>query len=219
MSTPTAPTRRPYRGSCHCGQTRYVVFLTLPHVPQPAEAPIPGPDPKQVFARCNCTICQKIGTFHIRVPFAPDDFLVLSPADPLGGDLGNYQRRPPPTGLRFLFCKDCGTRCFTFLGEGERVEVDLSALGVVVRELDGDGDGGEKKKKTMVWRPKREGWKEGKANGCYLSVNGQSVEAGQEGFDLVQFVERDWVLYWDYLELHGEAKPGRYGVPHEFGAY
>jgi len=207
-TTTTTPTRRPFRGSCHCGLTSYILFLTLPHTPAPESAPVPGPSPFQAFARCNCTICHKIGTLHIRVPFAPDDFLLLSPLDPLV-ELGSYKRRAD--GFNFLFCRGCGVRCFTFMGEGERVRVDLGELGVQGEE----GKGGM----TEVWRPRREGWKEGRANGCYLSVNGQTVEAGQEGFDIGEFVDRDWVLYYDYRELQGEARPQRYGTPHEFGAY
>lgn len=207
MSTTTSPTRRPFRGSCHCGFTSYIVFLTLPHSPAPESAPVPGPEPFQTFARCNCTICHKIGTLHVRVPFAPDDFLLLSPLDPLS-ELGTYKRRPD--GFNFLFCKNCGTRCLTFMGEGENVEVDLGELGI---------EGEEKGKVTKVWRPKKEGWKEGRANGCYLSVNGHSIEAGQEGFDIGVFVDNDWVLYYDYRELHREARPQKYGTPHEFGAY
>lgn len=45
------------------------------------------------------------------------------------------------------------------------------------------------------------------------------MEAGQEGFDLALFADNDWVLYYDYRELHGEAKPQRYGKPHEYGSY
>jgi len=148
-----------------------------------------------------------MGFFHMRVPFAPDDFLLLSPLNPLEA-LGNYQRGKKE--LSFLFCKNCGMRCMTFMGQSEVVEVDLGALGV---------GGQEEGKITEVWRPRREGWKEGKVNGCYLSVNGQSVEAGQEGFDLGQFVDNGWVLYCDYLELNGPAKPQRYGKPHEYGTY
>jgi hypothetical protein len=206
------PTRRPFKGSCHCGVTRYIIFLTLPHTPPPEDAPFPGPSPAQAFYRCNCTICQKMGFFHMRVPFAPDDFLLLSPLDPFAV-LGNYQRLQKQ--LNFLFCKTCGTRCMTFMGEGEVIDVDLTELGVE------PGFGlKDEQTKTKVWRPKRDGWKEGKVNGCYLSVNGQSVEAGQEGFDLIEFVDKKWVLYYDYLELDGtEAKPQRYGKPHEYGTY
>lgn len=202
------PTRRPFKGSCHCGATRFIIFLTVPHTPPPEDAPFPGPTPAQAFYRCNCTICQKMGFFHMRVPFAPDDFLLLSPLDPYA-ELGNYQRLQKQ--LNFLFCKTCGLRCITYMGEGEVLEVDLAALGV-----DSEAGAGEK---TKVWRPKKEGWKEGKVNGCYLSVNGQAVEAGQEGFDLTLFVDQKAVLYYDYLELSGETKAQRYGKPHEYGTY
>ena len=88
-------------------------------------APVPRPEPFQTFASCNCTICHKIGTLHVRVPFALDDFLLVSPLDPLS-ELGAYKRKPD--GFNFLFCKNCGTRCFTFIGKGENVEVDLGEL-------------------------------------------------------------------------------------------
>jgi hypothetical protein len=103
----------------------------------------------------------------------------------------------------------------TFMGKGEVIEVDPADLGLVQ-----DEGQEEAQAKMKVWRPKKEGWKEGRVNGCYLSVNGQSIEAGQEGFDLTEFVDNKWVLYYDYLELGGgEAKARRYGKPHEYGAY
>lgn len=204
MSTPT---RKPYHGSCHCGATRYLIFLTLPHTAPPAAAKFPpaaGTPVPQMLYRCNCTICQKTGFFHVRVPFAPDDFFVLSPGDPLV-EQGDYQRGAKK--LHFLFCKGCGVRTFTFMGEGERVVVDLGALGV-------EGEGVRE-----VWRPKREGWVEGRANGTYLSVNGQTVEAGQ-GVDLGRWVDERGVLYYDYLELGGvDAKAARYEGPHEYGCW
>lgn len=199
---PTTRTRRPYKGSCHCGATRFVVFLTLPHVPSAAKG-------VQSIYRCNCTVCHKAGFFHMRVDSSPDDFLVLSPRDPVT-ELGDYQCGEKS--LHFLFCKTCAVRCFIFMGEGEQVEVDLGELGV---------EGYEKGVKTAVWRPKKEGWKEGKAqHGCYLSVNGYTVDANQEGFELGDITDSKVVGYIDYLKS-GEEGMGhpRLSRPHQGGAY
>ncbi|UQC73850.1 uncharacterized protein CLUP02_00497 [Colletotrichum lupini] len=139
----------------------------------------------------------------MRLASAPDDFLLLKPLDPYN-DLGDYTVYEKD--LHFLFCKDCGMRCFTFMGKGEVVDVDLTVLGVGA----GTDSGSEEKKArskggpaatatageksmTKVWRPKKEGWVEGKKFGSYLSVNGYSVDAGQEGFDLREITEKNRV--------------------------
>lgn len=115
--TDTTPTRRPYTGSCHCGAVKYIVYLTLPHTP-PAPTDLYDSDGRrrQVFYRCNCTTCQKAGVLHMRLPSPPDDFLLLSPLDPLR-ELADYQCFEKR--LHWLFCRTCGVRCFTFDGEGE----------------------------------------------------------------------------------------------------
>ncbi|KAF6801065.1 hypothetical protein CSOJ01_12016 [Colletotrichum sojae] len=202
------PTRRPYRGSCHCGETQYIVFLTLPHtVPPPRPLGSErAPRSQQDFYRCNCTTCHKAGFFHLRLQSSPDDFLLLRPLDPYK-ELGDYTVHSGD--LHFLFCKTCGMRCLILMGEGEVEEVDLGALGV-------DSEPG---KKTRAWRPRKEGWVEGKKFGSYLSVNGYSIDAGQ-GFDLREVTERKWVAYLDWLELHAEGSQGtRYDRPWEGGAY
>lgn len=92
-------------------------------------------------------------------------------------------------------------RCFSFTGEGERREVEIE-------EKDG------KKEKKMVWTPKREGWVE-KETG-YLTVNAVTLEPGQEGLDLRQWTEKNWIAYLDTKDKVGEA---RLGKPHEGGMY
>ncbi|TQN66769.1 hypothetical protein CSHISOI_08682 [Colletotrichum shisoi] len=226
------PTRRPYKGSCHCGETQYIVFLTFPHtLPPPRPAKEKEPRAHQEFYRCNCTTCQKAGFFHMRLASSPDDFLLLKPLDPYK-DLGDYTVYQKD--LHFLFCKGCGMRCLILMGQGEVEEVDLEAMGVEsgggdaatdgardeARDGARDGAQGGEGRPTKVWRPKRDSWKEGKKFGSYLSVNGYSVDAGQEGFDLREITENKWVGYLDWLELHSEGSQGiRYDRPWEGGAY
>ena len=87
-------------------------------------------------------------------------------------------------------------RCFAFTGQGEVVE----------REIEG--------KKVRVWASKEEGWEEGK--GCYLSINAQTLEAGQEGADLREWHDKGWIHYLDCLD---EKEDDRWGVPHRGGCY
>ncbi|KAI9150350.1 hypothetical protein HJFPF1_10114 [Paramyrothecium foliicola] len=200
-------TRRPLKGSCHCGAIRYLVFLTLPHqAPQSMDKWKSG----QSIYRCNCSVCHKIGFYHVRVNFSPDDFLLLSPLDPLQ-QLGDYMCGDY---LHFLYCKTCATRCFIFMGQGEIVDVDMVGIG-------GGGSGTQLCPATTVkaWRPKKEGWVEGKVNhGCYLSINGFTIDPGQEGFDLRELTEEKRVVYIDYL--HGEDRGlPRFDRPHDGGAY
>ncbi|KAH7362659.1 hypothetical protein B0T11DRAFT_339411 [Plectosphaerella cucumerina] len=212
----TTSIRRPYTGSCHCGSTRYILHLNLPHtrirIPTKEENPDNRPPTDvQLFYRCNCTVCQKAGILHILTVSPPDDFLLLAPLDP-EAELGDYRARDG--GVHWYFCKTCGMRCFAFIGPSEVVDVDVGAAGESLRDVlskkAGAGAGPIK-----AWRPKKEGWQ------GYLSINAGSLDAGQEGLDLREWKEKDWVMYLDLLEARG---PGtmelpRYGIPHEDGMY
>jgi hypothetical protein len=105
----------------------------------------------------------------------------------------------------YYFCKTCGVRCFSFRGKGEVAEV----------HTEGWGSQESKDEKTVqVWRPKKEGWKEGE--GSYLSLNALTFEPGQEGFDLREWREKNWIWYLDKLHKKGDA---RLGEPHEGGCF
>jgi hypothetical protein len=131
--------------------------------------------------------------FHLRVPFAPTDFVLLSPLDPTN-QLSDYTCCEG--NIHFLFCKTCGVRCFAFVGEGEVVEKEVA---------------GEVRK---VWAPKEVGYEEGQS--AYLSVNAQTVEAGQDGFDLREWHEKGWICYLDCLDKKGDE---RTAAPHRGGTY
>lgn len=206
----SAPTRRPFHGSCLCGSVQYIVFLTLPHKP-PIDTPLPADSARahQELYRCNCVPCHKAGHFHMRTVWAPEDFMLLSPLDPLA-ELGDYTCNSGA--IHWLFCKTCAGRCFLFTGKGETAEVDLDEMGVK------DKDGGRMGRRT-VWRPRAEGWSEQRGMGCYLSVNGYTVDAAQEGFELGEFTANQWVAYVDCLELHGPEREPRYDKPYEGGAF
>ncbi|KAL6852737.1 hypothetical protein ACO1O0_007285 [Amphichorda felina] len=201
-STQSTPQRRPFKGSCHCGATRYIAFLTLPHTPRQEFSP---PPQGQCLYRCNCNACHKAGFLHARLNSSPDDFFLLSPLDPYT-ELGDYQC--DGRYLHFFFCRNCGGRCFIFMGEGEVVDADLGALGV------GEGT-------VKAWRPKKDGWKEGKVkHGCYLSVNAYTLDPDQEGLDLREWKEKKWVYYLDDLKSGQEGAGGpSYERPHPGGAY
>jgi hypothetical protein len=185
--TPSSPpTRRPYHGSCHCGNIRFIVFISMPPA---ALGDAAHEIPSVRFYKCNCTPCHKMGYFHIRVPDAPRDFYLLSPLDEKA--LSDYQCSDRE--LHWRFCKTCGVRCFIFKGESEVVDVDLE------KEMGKESEG----KMTKVWRCKPEGWKEGRTS--YLSVNALTIEGGQDGFDLREMVDKKWVAYLDckdYKEEH-----------------
>lgn len=207
------PTRRPFTGSCHCGDTQYVLFLTMPHDQIPIGAnQRRSPPGVQNFYRCNCTLCHKAGLLHVRPLSPPDDFLILAPQDPLS-DMGDYM--VPKGSTHWFFCKTCGMRCFSLRGEGESIELDVADAGLqeVTEKLESKGlarDG-----KIRAWKLKKEGW-----NG-YLSINGHSLDAGQEGLDLREWKEKGWLLYIDCLEPLGEGRGERprYERPHEGGTY
>lgn len=203
MTEDSTPRRRPVTASCHCGSFRAIVYLTLPHQPPP----LPPPHDRQNFYRCNCTTCHKTGIFHTRLASSPDDFLLLSPLNPLE-EFGDY--RTGDGVLHSLFCKKCGVRCFVFTGQSEIVDVDLQELGVP-----GADEGTAK-----AWRPKKDGWKEGRQNGCYLSLNALTFDANQDGVDLTEWADKKWVMYYDYLREENEGrKPVRLDAPYPGGSY
>jgi hypothetical protein len=199
MST-SAPSRRPYHGSCHCGHTRYVCYLRLPPSDLSADAPI---DTVQI-KKCNCTTCHKFGFVHIRLEDAPNDFVLLSPTDPFT-QLSDYQCA---SGLaHFFFCGTCGVRTFIFglyVEQGEKVQIDLEAW------LGQESQG----KMTEVWRPKKEGYAEEKT--AMLRVNATSLDARQEGVDLGEWHEKGWIAYAERLEEKNETRMGK---PYPGGMY
>ena len=190
-------TRRRYTGSCHCGKTKYLVYLTLPFTPPDIDRPeVPQPRGDQVVYKCNCTTCHKTGMLHLRVPNAPEDFALLSPTDPLK-ELSDYTCFQGQ--VHWLFCPTCGVRCFCFGGKGETAET----------EIDG--------KKVTVWRPSKEdGWVEGK-NGSYLLINALSLDPLQEGLDLREWAENKKIMYLQVLDLEKFAKT--YDKPYLGGTY
>lgn len=205
ISTSTIDARRPFKGSCHCGATKYIVWAVFPPPSnQPTQRPwVPPPNTVRVY-KCNCTICHKAGIFHIRFPNAPEDFALLSPLDP-SKELGDYRCND---GLhQSLFCKTCGVRCFTFYGEGEvGVRTDIP---------------GQEGQEVSCWRPKKETWTENlksvsSGRKTYLSINAHSLDAKQEGLDLREWVEKNLVGYLDCLDWEGKDSMER---PHIGGTY
>ena len=123
--------------------------------------------------------------------------MLLSPLDPLSGGLGEY--RCFDKRHNWTFCKTCGARCFAFSGgEGE----------VVDREVDGE--------MRKVWMIKREGWNVDVSKKSYLSVNAHTLEAGQEGLDFREWVEKGWIAY---LDARDRASATQMGVPHDGDMY
>lgn len=192
------PTRTALVGGCHCGSTRYVLFLTLP---APGSESHPPQEHDQRIQRCNCTTCHKMGHFHLKPsnPFA--DFMLLSPLDPFAS-LSDYLTSD--RNLHFFFCKTCGVRCLIFYGVGETVDVDLGALGV---------KGFEAGTTTRVWRAKDV------PPGTYISVNGHTVDAGQPGFDMRELTEAKSVMYLDNYFEGAMKRPTRWDAPHPDGSY
>lgn len=142
------------------------------------------------------------------------DFMLLSPlaeqegeGEGLGlgglGDLGDYMCNEKQS--HWPFCKKCGVRCFIFTGEGEISELDEELRGLVE-----DGKAG-KEEKIKVWRTKtvEGGWN-------YLSINGTTLEYGQEGLNLKEWTEKGWIYY---VDSRADTEKSRFGEPHEGGMY
>ena len=122
--------------------------------------------------------------------------MILSPSDPMK-ELADYQCFEKA--LHWLFCKQCGVRCFTFMGEG----------GLVDRNVGGDGE-------ITVWSSTP-----GSVDTMttYLSVNAYTIEPGQEGLDLREWTEKKWVEYLNCLGLEGEEQEASFDRPFRGGGY
>jgi hypothetical protein len=153
-----------------------------------------------------------MGIFHLRVPSAPDDFLLLSPLNPEASDSGVTSYLCNAKKSSWYFCSTCGVRCFTIRGDSENAEVEvpsgvLHAVGVDTKE--------EGETKVKVWRPAKEGWKEGRGGTSYFSLNATTLNEGQEGLDLRAFHDNGWIGYVDSLHRTG----GESLKPHPGGMY
>lgn len=218
------PQRTPLTGSCHCGLVRYIIRLTLPHVPS---AQLPAPRGQQHIYRCNCTVCHKRGHFHVRPASPTDDFLILSPSSPLPStattatDTTTSDTTPSPdfdplahladytTGdknLHFYTCPICFVHPFIFAGDLEPITISPSQLGIP----------GAEPGKVPAWRPTRGGGHPDM--GHYVSVNGHTIDAGQ-GFDMRELTEEEKVMYCDCYSREEEESPMRYGRPQLHGSY
>lgn len=208
------PRRLPYRGSCHCGNIRYVVFLALPPASLVGLTKPPPSRGVQRIYRCNCTVCHKAGFLHVRPANAFDDFFLLSPLDPLDS-LGDYLCNKQT--LHNLFCKTCAARCFSIHGEGEVVEASLPKAVA----LPGNTASSEDEAVSVkAWRLKPVELTEGIPHqGSYLSVNGHTIDAGQEGFDLREWVESKSIGYLDCFHSPDQRESPRCDRPHIGGSY
>jgi hypothetical protein len=140
--------------------------------------------------------------FHVRLMDSPSDFLLLNPLDPSSANSGltDYVCSGEGKKLHFYFCGICGVRCFAFWGKGVRRNVEIEGVG------------------TEVWTPDPEGWIEGAEEGTgYLSVNAATLDAGQEGLDLKEWMEKGWIAYLDGKNDFRGAP--RLGVPYDGGMY
>lgn len=210
MHTSTRPVRRPYHGSCHCGYTKYIVFLTLPPISvNLTESPVSSQGITR-FYRCNCSTCHKSALFHTRPASPSNDFYLLSPLDP-SKSLGDYTCFEK--NLHFYFCHKCGNSCFTFCGQGEVVDVDLNAL----QKTEGNTERNTEVKKTKAWRVVDDpDARDGK--GPYLSINAHTID-GDQGLDMRKLTDDKLVMYVDCRGESEEQESPNYEYPHAGGSW
>ena len=77
-----------YHGSCHCGRVRFEIDAEITRITE-----------------CNCSICSKKGTLHLRVP--PERFRLTAGEDALT----RYQFNTKVA--QHLFCSTCGIHPFS----------------------------------------------------------------------------------------------------------
>ncbi|KAK9312682.1 hypothetical protein V1524DRAFT_438492 [Lipomyces starkeyi] len=216
ISTSSTPlTRRAYHGSCHCGRVRYMLVISLPpsaSIPHDPGSGIPPPPPPTSvrFYKCNCSTCHKMGFLHVRVPDSARAFYLLAPTDPAAG-LRDYTCGSGQ--VHWYFCGECGVRCFAVMGPGAVVDVDLER--VVEGAVEGEGERKKKATKmTKAWMVKADGWVENDTG--YLSINGLTLEPGQQGLDLRELKNKGWI---EYLDRKEDKHEDRFEYPHEGGTW
>lgn len=65
-----------------------------------------------------------------------------------------------------------------------------------------------------MWAPKEERYAEG--DDSYTTINAHTLDVGQEGLGLKEWVEKKLICYLDCLDEVGED---RFGEPHRRGTY
>jgi hypothetical protein len=126
----TNDSAKKHQGSCHCGAVRFEVTLDA----------IKG-------ARCNCTICNKLGTTNDSVK--PEAFTLLSGE----AHLSSYEWGTK-VGKRF-FCRVCGVSCF---GRGHLAEYGGDFVSISYNCLD-DVDLAEVE--VLYWDGRHDNWEAG----------------------------------------------------------
>jgi len=195
--------RMPFKGSCHCGHVRYIVYIILPKTnvasqSSPTSFPMLGSGEtkayeafteatKQTVFRCNCTTCHKMGSVLFLPACAYDDFLLLSPPmseEGIAEGVTNYRRvdstNHPQTPGGFSFCNNCGVRCFAMSCGWERKKAVL--------------EGSEEEVEVSV--PKKHPHQMGGG----LGVNLLTIDAWQKEFDLRKWQENGWIRYYGFLD-------------------
>jgi hypothetical protein len=227
-TTPPISNKKTYTCSCHCGTFKGTVAFSLP-----PQIPPKGATSTVRFRRGNCSTCHKTGIFNIRFPDPPSEFKLLSPiitsdrsttettsgnssADEKTRSKGEGNFGGIDTGegrgklgcytavdhiLNFFFCNTCGVHCFILTGEGELVEDE--ELGRKVWRIKRVQAGGEFKESVDDYTG-------------YFALNGRTLDQGQEGANLAEWKDNEWVSYLDCKEYEGEE---RYSRPHPWGAY
>lgn len=200
-----ADNRKWFKGSCHCGSIRYAARLT------PTDL---KPHPDERIYRCNCKICHKIGFFHIHTADPLEDVYVFSAENPRKM-MGDYR-----TGgkiIAFLFCKTCAAQPFLTTSELEEEKSDdLDKLSADLDKLGIDDIKGVAKEKDMaVWRPVLSAWDKKRGDGTYFSLNGHTIDAGQEGFEMRDYVDNKTMTFLDWLHNQNDSKK----EPHAGGSW
>ncbi|KAK7182329.1 hypothetical protein PSPO01_11563 [Paraphaeosphaeria sporulosa] len=192
-----------YTGSCHCGDVKYQIRLTLP----PNDTI--GFDAKREGTRiykCNCSTCHKMGMFHCRPNDLANDFIVTSPAKI--EDVGEYRCFSEQIG--WYFCKRCGVRTFGMGGEWVSEEIDVA-------KWSGKENGSGELQKVLKTTPVSGG-----ATGYdgkrlhYVSVNGTTLD----DIDLIDVHDQGWMYYVENKhKKDGENPQMRFKEPFKGGCY
>ncbi|KAJ1706019.1 hypothetical protein AFGD_011563 [Aspergillus flavus] len=204
------PSSLPYHGSCHCGFIRYIAIIPMPPAVALGADATKGPHLR--FYKCNCTTCQKMGLFHMRLPDAPNQFFLLCPQD--RDSLANYKCQNGH--INWFFCPTCGVRCFATVPHWKQDQIDIEKISAAVPKLDLPGVE-ESTKTVTVWRMDPDTFQEDVTG--YLTINALTIDQDQahgKNIDLRQLVDNKWVQYSDWNMRQHES---RYDYPQERGTW
>jgi hypothetical protein len=101
-------------------------------------------------------------------------------------------------------------------GETEQAEVEVPTSSVRELGLAPEPSESEDTAKVKAWKLRKEGFAERPNGAGYFSINAVTLNPKQDGLDLMEWHEHQWIAYVDSLDRKAGFQVGK---PHPGGIY